>query len=76
QAFTEVFNQQLEEHRLINAFERINQSKIRYTFVEEYTPLSFPIKVDSLRQSLSSEALIERIQRMEKTNAQKKKRRK
>jgi len=32
--------------------------------------------VDSLRQSLSSEALIERIQRMEKTNAQKKKRRK
>lgn len=76
QAFTEVFNQQLEEHRLINAFERINQSKTRYTFVEEYTPLSFPIKVDSLRQSLSSEALIERIQRMEKTNAQKKKRRK
>jgi ATP-dependent Lhr-like helicase len=76
QAFSEVFNQQLEEHRLIKAFERINHSKIRYTFVEEYTPLSFPIKVDSLRQSLSSEALIEQIQRMEKTNAQKKKRRK
>ena len=76
QAFSEVFNQQLEEHRLIKAFERINHSKIRYTFAEEYTPLSFPIKVDSLRQSLSSEALIERIQRMEKANAQKKKRRK
>jgi len=75
QAFSEVFNQQLEEYRLVKAFDRINNSKIRYTFVEEYTPLSFPIKVDSLRQSLSSEVLIERIQRMEKTNAQKKKRR-
>lgn len=75
QAFSEVFNQQLEEYRLVKAFDRINNSKIRYTFAEEYTPLSFPIKVDSLRQSLSSEALIERIQRMEKSNAQKKKRR-
>lgn len=75
QAFTEVFNQQLEEHRLINAFERINNSQIIYTFVEEYTPLSFPIKVDSLRQSLSSEALIERIQRMEKAGLRKNKRR-
>lgn len=68
QAFTEVFNQQLEEYRLIKAFERINNSEIIYTFVEQYTPLSFPIKVDSLRQSLSSEALIERIQRMENAN--------
>lgn len=75
QAFSEVFNQQLEEYRLVKAFDRINNSKIRYTFAQEYTPLSFPIKVDSLRQSLSSEALIERIQRMEKSNAQKKKRR-
>ncbi len=75
QAFSEVFNQQLEEYRLVKAFDRINNSKIHYTFAEEYTPLSFPIKVDSLRQSLSSEALIERIQRMEKSNAQKKKRR-
>ncbi|WP_312329413.1 ligase-associated DNA damage response DEXH box helicase [Sphingobacterium sp.] len=75
QAFSEVFNQQLEEYRLVKAFDRINNSKIHYTFAEEYTPLSFPIKVDSLRQSLSSEALIERILRMEKSNAQKKKRR-
>ncbi|MNG99937.1 DEAD/H associated [compost metagenome] len=76
QAFTEVFNQQLEEYRLIKAFERINNSQIIYTFVEEYTPLSFPIKVDSLRQSLSSEALIERIQRMEHANKSKRGRRK
>ena len=72
QAFTEVFNQQLEEYRLIQAFERINNSEICYTFVEGYTPLSFPIKVDSLRQSLSSEALAERIKRMENGNIRKK----
>ncbi|MNI88237.1 hypothetical protein D3C73_1455150 [compost metagenome] len=71
-----MFNQQLEEYRLIKAFERINNSQIIYTFVEEYTPLSFPIKVDSLRQSLSSEALIERIQRMEHANKSKRGRRK
>lgn len=76
QAFTEVFNQQLEEYRLIKAFERINNSQIIYTFVDEYTPLSFPIKVDSLRQSLSSEALIERIQRMEHAKGSKSRRRK
>lgn len=76
QAFTEVFNQQLEEYRLIKAFERINNSEIIYTFTEQYTPLSFPIKVDSLRQSLSSEALIERIQRMENANKSNSRRRK
>ncbi|CAM3671625.1 ligase-associated DNA damage response DEXH box helicase [Sphingobacterium prati] len=76
QAFTEVFNQQLEEYRLIKAFERINNSEIIYTFAEQYTPLSFPIKVDSLRQSLSSEALIERIQRMENANKSNSRRRK
>jgi len=76
QAFSEVFNQQLEEPRLIKAFERINNSKIIYTFATEYTPLSFPIKVDSLRQSLSSEALLERIQRMENTRSPKSRRKK
>lgn len=65
QAYTEVFNQQLEEPRLIAAFERINASKIIYKFSTKFTPLSFPIKVDSLRQSLSSEDLEKRIQRMQ-----------
>ncbi len=65
QAYTEVFNQQIEEPRLRNAFERINSSKIIYKFATSFTPLSFPIKVDSLRQSLSSEDLSVRIQRMQ-----------
>lgn len=69
QAYTEVFNQQLEEPRLIAAFERINASKIIYKFSTKFTPLSFPIKVDSLRQSLSSEELAKRVQRMQQQAA-------
>lgn len=64
QAYTEVFNQQLEEVRLKGAFERISQSKIIIKNAKSFTPLSFPIKVDSLRQSLTSEDLDSRIKRI------------
>ena len=64
QAYTEVFNQQLEEVRLKDAFERISQSKLILKFAKSFTPLSFPIKVDSLRQSLTSEDLDVRIRRI------------
>lgn len=65
QAYTEVFNQQLEEPRLVAAFTRINRSKIIYRTSTRFTPLSFPIKVDSLRQSLSSEDLAKRIEKLQ-----------
>lgn len=65
QAYTEVFNQQIDEARLMEAFKRIEKSKIILKFANSFTPLSFPIKVDSLRQSLSSEDLGERIRRMQ-----------
>ncbi len=71
QAYMEVFNQQLEEPRLRAAFERIEKSKIVYTFSEVFTPLSFPIKADSLRQSLSSEDLATRIQKMQEQTLKK-----
>ncbi|MCL7986934.1 ligase-associated DNA damage response DEXH box helicase [Sphingobacterium sp. lm-10] len=67
QAYTEVFNQQLEEPRLQSAFKRINSSKIIFKFATGFTPLSFPIKVDSMRQSLSSEDLATRIRRMQES---------
>lgn len=65
QTYMEVFHQQIEEHRLMAAFERIKESKITYRESSSFTPLSFPIKVDSLRQSLSSEDLGRRIERMQ-----------
>lgn len=66
QAYTEVFNQQLEEVRLQAAFERISKSKIILKRAKAFTPLSFPIKADSLRNSMSYESLEKRIQRMQK----------
>lgn len=68
QAYDELFDQQLEEIRLRNAFKRINNSKIIYRESRRFTPLSFPIKVDSLRSSLSSEKLMKRIERMQKSS--------
>lgn len=65
QAYTEVFNQQLEEQRLVAVFDRIHQSRIIFKFATGFTPLSFPIKVDSLRQSLSSEDLAARIAKLQ-----------
>lgn len=64
QAYTEVFNIQLQEQRLVEAFKRIEKSKVILKFANSFTPLSFPIKVDSLRQTLSSEDLDSRIKRL------------
>jgi hypothetical protein len=64
QAYTEVFNMQLQEQRLVEAFKRIEKSKIILKFANSFTPLSFPIKVDSLRQTLTSEDLDMRIQKL------------
>lgn len=71
QAYAEVFNQQIDENRLVNAFKRIENSKIILKFANAFTPLSFPIKVDSLRQSLTSEDLDSRILRLKKESMKK-----
>lgn len=65
QAYNEVFNQQLQADRLQQAFDRIQNAHIVYTQPANFSPLSFPIKVDSLRQSLSSEDLVKRIQQLQ-----------
>jgi len=72
QAYSEVFFQQIDEARLVEAFDRIAKSDVIIKNSNTFTPLSFPIKVDSLRQSLSSEDLKARILRM-KMEAMKKK---
>ncbi|MNY35524.1 DEAD/H associated [compost metagenome] len=64
QAYDEAFYQQIEEPRLAAALQRIQLSKIVIVKTERYTPLCFPIKVDSLRDSMSSEELGQRIERM------------
>lgn len=65
QAYQEVFDFQLEEVRLRAALERISAGKILFKTPAKLTPFAFPIKVDSLRQNLSSEKLAARVKRMQ-----------
>ncbi len=66
QAYQEVMDQQMEEVRLRNALQRIQNSNIIITFPERLTPLSFPIIADGLsRNNLSSERLEDRVKRMQ-----------
>jgi ATP-dependent Lhr-like helicase len=65
QAFQEVFDQQMEEVRLRDMLERIQKSRIILRFPEQLTPFCFPVKVDSMREILSSEKLEDRIKKMQ-----------
>ncbi len=65
QAYQEAFDFQIEETRLRAALERISSGKILFKKPAKLTPFAFPIKVDSLRGSLSSEKLAERVKRMQ-----------
>jgi ATP-dependent helicase Lhr and Lhr-like helicase len=65
QAFQEVLDQQMEETRLRDMLERIQASNIVLTFPEQLTPFCFPVKVDSMREDLSSEKLEDRVRRMQ-----------
>lgn len=64
QAFNEAFFYQMEEARLRDTLERIHRQKIVITFPQHLTPFCFPIKVDSLREQLTSEKLEDRIKKM------------
>lgn len=65
QAYQEVLSQQMEEQRLREMLHRIQQSKIILKFPERLTPFCFPIKVDSMREDLSSERLEDRVRKMQ-----------
>ena len=64
QAYQEVIDQQMEEIRLRNMLNRIQQSEIKITYPTQLTPFSFPVKVDSMRETLSSEKLEDRVRKM------------
>lgn len=65
QAFTEVLAYEVEATRLYNVLLRIVSGKIIISRPVNLTPFCFPIKVDSLREELSSEKLEDRIRRMQ-----------
>ena len=65
QAYNEVLEQQMEEQRLREMLERVQQSKIIISHPKQLTPFCFPIKVDSMREDLSSEKLEDRVRKMQ-----------
>jgi ATP-dependent Lhr-like helicase len=67
QAYQEVFDQQMQEVRLRDMLDRIRASKIVLTCPQRLTPFCFPIKVDSMRENLTSEKLADRVKRMQES---------
>ena len=65
QAYNEVMEQQMEEVRLRNMLERVQKGRIVIRWPEKLTPFCFPLKVDSMREDLSSEKLEDRVRKMQ-----------
>jgi len=65
QAYNEVMEQQMEERRLRNMLERISRGRIVLRWPVKLTPFCFPLKVDSMREDMSSEKLEDRVRRMQ-----------
>ncbi|MCC5932514.1 MAG: ligase-associated DNA damage response DEXH box helicase [Cyclobacteriaceae bacterium] len=67
QARDEVISLQLDIQRLYEAIDRIQLREIHLQQPERFTPFCFPIMVDRLREKLSTEKLIDRIMRLQKS---------
>ncbi|HYC41144.1 MAG TPA: ligase-associated DNA damage response DEXH box helicase [Chitinophagaceae bacterium] len=65
QAYQEIFDQQMEEQRLREMLQRVQRSRIILKFPDRLTPFCFPIKVDSMREDLSSEKMEDRVRKMQ-----------
>ncbi|MBH3442769.1 ligase-associated DNA damage response DEXH box helicase [Pseudomonas moraviensis] len=64
QAGEEVLREELDIRRLEQTLERINRMKLDLHQVKRPTPLGFPLLVERMRESMSSEKLADRIRRM------------
>ncbi len=65
QAYNDVMHHQMDEARLRHMLKRVQESNIIITYPKRLTPFCFPIKVDSMREQLTSEKLGDRIRRMQ-----------
>jgi ATP-dependent Lhr-like helicase len=64
QAHHEVLYMQMKKNKILDAIQKINSQQIVLKNPGQFTPFSFPIMVDRLRASLSSESLEDRIAKM------------
>jgi ATP-dependent Lhr-like helicase len=65
QARREVLERQLERTRLARALERIAAGYVTLVDAPRITPLAFPLLVDRMRESVSSEKLADRVRKMQ-----------
>jgi ATP-dependent Lhr-like helicase len=64
QTYEEVMTFQLEEARMRTALDRICKQHIILVMPQKPTPFSFPLIVDGLREKITSEKLVDRINKM------------
>ena len=64
QAVREVLERQLEASRLVAALARMRSASALLTRPHKPTPFAFPLMVEVFREKLSTEALVERVERM------------
>lgn len=64
QAEREVLERQLESSRMGQALQRLQKARVVITEPERPTPLAFPILVDRLRDTLSTESTSDRIEKL------------
>ncbi len=65
QAKNEALNIQMEKSRLIKVVGRINGQKIHFVNTLRVSPFAFPIMVDRMRASLSSENIEDRVMKIQ-----------
>ncbi len=64
QAERELLEDELEIGRIHEALARINASRLQHVALARCSPLAFPLMVERLREKLSNESLVERVERM------------
>lgn len=65
QSLDEVLNDQLEHSRIRGIFESLSNSEIRLNTPRYCTPMAFPLLAQRIRQKMTTEKLLDRIQRMQ-----------
>ena len=65
QAQREVMERQLERSRIAQALQRIAQGRITVVDLPRISPLAFPLLVEHMRESISSEKLADRVRKMQ-----------
>ncbi len=66
QASREVLERQLEQSRLVAVLRRLGRARQVVRELPRPSPLAFPLLVDRMRERVSSETLVSRVERMQR----------